>query len=69
MTELHDWDPYNHIMELTKFCNSADEHLKNLLSNQKVFVQQINELNDELRELTSRVSILENIVMDKPDGL
>lgn len=65
---MQEWDPYEHLMDLTRFCNSADEHVKSLLKNQKLIVEQINELNHELRELKSRLSVLEHIVMDAQNG-
>lgn len=46
-----DFDPLQDLEELKKFCVAADLHINNLNKNQKIFVEQINELRQDVMEL------------------
>lgn len=56
------FDPYEHLMDITKFCNSADEHINTLINNQKIFVQTINELKEEIQLINAKIDLVEQIL-------
>lgn len=56
------WDPYEHLMDITKFCNKADEHINHLIKNQKTFVSAINELKEDLKIINQKIDLLEQIL-------
>lgn len=59
---MTDWDPYDHLMEMTKFCNTADKHIQNLLKNQKVMIETINSLKEDISLMKKQVDLLEEII-------
>ena len=66
---MPDWDAYEHLMDVTRFCNSADEHIKKLIENQQVIVDTLNYLRDDISLLNDRIALLEEILeMDLDDG-
>jgi len=56
------WDPYEHLMDITRFCNKADEHINSLINNQKFFVDSINELKKELQLINAKIDLVEQIL-------
>jgi hypothetical protein len=56
------WDPYEHLMDITKFCNRADEHINHLIKNQKFFVDSINEIKEDLQILKAKIDLVEQIL-------
>ena len=57
-----DFDPYEHLMEMTRFCNAADKHIQNLLKNQAVMTKTINGLKEEIGMLKAQIDLLEQII-------
>jgi len=57
-----EWDPYDHLMEITHFCNSADDHIKTLIENQKVFIETINDMKQEIQILKDNLDLVERIL-------
>jgi|TARA_R110000803_G_scaffold208175_1_gene276692 hypothetical protein len=64
MSVKGDWDPYNNLMELNSWVDRADEHLTNLLTNQKVIITTINELREELTHVQANIRLLETDLDD-----
>lgn len=56
------WDPYEHLMDITRFCNKADEHINSLINNQKFFVDSINEIKEDLKILRAKIDLVEQIL-------
>lgn len=46
-----DFDPYDALVELQDVALAMDEHIKNLINNQKQIVTAINELSDRVKQL------------------
>jgi hypothetical protein len=59
---MPDWDAYEHLMDITRFCNQADEHIKRLIENQQVMVQSINDLRTDIDLLNAKIELLESIL-------
>ena len=59
---MPEFDPYEHLMDITKFCNQADEHINHLINNQKTFVSAINELKEDLKIINQKIDLLEQIL-------
>ncbi len=62
MRRFTDFDPYEHLMEITRFCNTADKHIQNLLKNQEVMTTTINELKEDISIMKKQVDLLEQII-------
>ena len=59
-----DFDPYQNLMELNAWCERADTHLTNLLTNQKVIIKTINELREDYSILKERIRLMETDLDD-----
>jgi len=57
-----DFDPYDQLMQITKFCNQADKHLVSLGENQKEMVKTINTLKEEIAMMKKQIDLLEQIL-------
>lgn len=55
---MGDFDPYDQLMELTAFCNSADEHIMSLVQNQTLIVNTINDLREDMNEASELIKKL-----------
>ena len=62
MSMYGDWDPYEQLMQITKFCNQADKHLVSLGENQKTMVRTINSLKQEIEQMQKQIDLLEQIL-------
>tara|TARA_B100000212_G_C27267858_1_gene487393 strand:- start:478 stop:684 length:207 start_codon:yes stop_codon:yes gene_type:complete len=56
-----DFDPYQELIELKNFAKAADQHLSNLLQNQKQFIQAINSQTDRISALEKRIELMEKM--------
>jgi len=56
------FDPYDQLMQITKFCNQADKHLVSLGENQKEMVKTINNLKEEIHLMQKQIDLLEQIL-------
>jgi hypothetical protein len=56
------FDPYDQLMQITKFCNQADKHLVSLGENQKEMVKTINNLKEEIAMMKKQIDLLEQIL-------
>jgi hypothetical protein len=52
-------------MELNAWCERADKHLTNLLTNQKVIIKTINELREDYSLLKERIRLMETDLDDE----
>jgi|TARA_R110000772_G_scaffold154047_2_gene265013 hypothetical protein len=59
-----DFDPYQNLLELNSFCKKADEHLTNLLTNQKVIIKTMNDLREDINMLQERIRLMETDLDD-----
>ena len=55
------FDPYQELIELKNFAKAADQHLSNLLQNQKQFIQAINSQTDRISALEKRIELMEKM--------
>ncbi len=56
-----EFDPYQELIELKNFAKAADQHLSNLLQNQKQFIQAINSQTDRISALEKRIELMEKM--------
>lgn len=56
---MPDFDAYEHLVEITRFCHRADEHITTLLKNQQLLVETINNLRKDLELARRRVDFVE----------
>ena len=56
-----EFDPYQERIELKNFAKAADQHLSNLLQNQKQFIQAINSQTDRISALEKRIELMEKM--------
>lgn len=55
-----DFDPYQELIELKEFAKAADQHIANLLNNQKQFVAAINDTNKRCERIEYKIRQLEH---------
>ena len=60
--KMTDFDPYEHLMEITRFCNNADAHIQSLIANQKEMTKAINVLKEDISIMKKQVDLLEEII-------
>jgi len=56
------FDAYDELLKLINFANRADEHLTNLLNNQKYLVDSINELAKASNAIQERIDFIEDLL-------
>ena len=56
------FDAYDELLKLIDFANRADEHLTNLLNNQRYIVESINSLAEASMEIQERIELLEELL-------
>ena len=54
--------PYDTLVELVNFCQVADQHISNLVKNQKEMVKQYNNLKHEVAQIKMRLAAWEAVV-------
>jgi len=54
-----EFDPYQELLNLIKFANAADTHIKNLVDNEKHLISAINAQSEKLEMLEKRIQLLE----------
>ena len=54
-----EFDAYQELINLIKFANAADQHLKNLMDNEKHLISAINAQFEKIESLTKRIQMLE----------
>lgn len=59
---MNGWNAYDHLMDVTTFCNQADEHIKKLIENQAILVQTMNDLRSDLNLLSTKLQQLEDFL-------
>jgi hypothetical protein len=59
------WDPYNEIVKLNNFAKAADQHIGNLLQNEKEMVIAINTQSTQIKELQNIVKELKDEIARK----
>lgn len=59
MSDMTDYDPYQHLLELTEFCKTADQHISQLIKNQEVMRTSINQLHNRMAEIELQLSLME----------
>lgn len=64
MSRLYDdnFDPYAQLIEITEFCKQADNHIANMLQNQKTIVTEFNKLREDIDLINARIELLEQIL-------
>lgn len=67
MTKLTEFDPYEELMEIIKFCHSADQHIATLIANQETILKSVNQLREDLTVLERQVFDLQ--IKDQLDDL
>jgi len=50
------FDPYEELMEIKRFCHSADKHIEQLHKNQSQIIIAINELSERLQKLEEKLN-------------
>lgn len=55
-----DWDPYQHLLELAKFAEHADQHIEFLLKNQRVLLDTVNLQHKEIALMNKRLKKMED---------
>ena len=59
-TDMFEEDnPYDTLVDLVKFANSADRHITNLVKNQKVLLETLNRTNEVIELQAQRIDLLE----------
>ena len=61
----NDWDPYDQLMELIRFANASDVHIKNLLANEKQLITAINNQSEKIEKLENKLKLLDKILQEK----
>jgi len=53
MTDMFDpeYNPYDQLQDIVKFCHAADKHIQRLVENQTKLIENIEELNKRLLEV------------------
>ena len=54
-----EFDAYQELMNLIKFANAADTHIKNLVDNEKHLISAINAQSEKLEMVVKRIQLLE----------
>lgn len=57
--KIVDFDPYEELQALIKFSLAADKHIKNMLNNEKVMVNELNFMKTKLHHMEERVTAIE----------
>lgn len=57
--KIVDFDPYEELQSLIKFSLAADKHIKNMLNNEKVLVNELNFMKTKLQHMEERVTAME----------
>lgn len=52
-------DPYQELIALIKIANEHDNHIKNLVHNQKTYTNVINDLGKDILALEKRLTFIE----------
>lgn len=61
------FDAYEELLKLIDFAHRADEHLTNLLNNQRYLVDAINELAKASNAIQERIDMLEELLEGDED--
>lgn len=57
-----DFDPYNELMELSKFAKAADVHITNLVNNEKQIIKAVNEISEQVKQVKDRIKLMERVL-------
>jgi len=61
---MKSFDPYDQLMELIKFANMADVHIKNLIKNEKELITAINNQAEKIDKLENKLKLLDKILQE-----
>jgi hypothetical protein len=57
--KITDFDPYQELQQLIKFSLAADKHIKNMLNNEKVLVNELNFYKTKVKHMEERITAIE----------
>jgi len=57
-----DYSPYDEIQELRKFAIGADQHIGNLLKNEKEMIKAVNAVHERLEKMERRLTLMEKVL-------
>tara|TARA_R100000742_G_C4164554_1_gene4948 strand:- start:150 stop:356 length:207 start_codon:yes stop_codon:yes gene_type:complete len=57
-----DYSPYDEIQELRKFAIGADQHIGNLLKNEKEMIKAVNAVHERLEKMDRRLTLMEKVL-------
>jgi len=59
MSDISDWDPYEELMAVIKFCHATDNHIATLIANQETIINQLNQLREDLSTVEMKLLDIE----------
>ncbi|QDP62439.1 MAG: hypothetical protein Unbinned3585contig1000_7 [Prokaryotic dsDNA virus sp.] len=57
-----DYSPYDELQELRKFALGADQHIGNLLKNEKEMIKAVNAVHERLERMERRLALMEKVL-------
>ena len=57
-----DYSPYDELQELRKFALGADQHIGNLLKNEKQMIKAVNAVHERLERMERRLALMEKVL-------
>jgi len=57
-----DYSPYDELQELRKFALGADQHIGNLLKNEKEMIKAVNAVHERLERMERRLTLMEKVL-------
>tara|TARA_E500000318_G_scaffold79467_1_gene74419 strand:+ start:3245 stop:3451 length:207 start_codon:yes stop_codon:yes gene_type:complete len=57
-----DYSPYDELQELRKFALGADQHIGNLLKNEKQMIKAVNAVHERLEKMERRLTLMEKVL-------
>ena len=57
-----DYSPYDELQELRKFALGADQHIGNLLKNEKEMIKAVNAVHERLEKMERRLTLMEKVL-------
>lgn len=60
--DQNEQNPYDTLVELVNFAQAADQHITNMVNNQKVMIEQFNTMKHRIDSLEMRLTAWEAVV-------
>ncbi len=62
------FDPYEELIQLKKFAVGADQHIGNVLQNEKQMITAVNAVSERMDKLERRMKLMEKVLEEIAKG-